>query len=434
MKQKKNPLALLPLAVFLALFLGTGVYFNLKGVEMAFYQFPSPIAAVIGIIIAFIIGKGTMDEKMDTFVAGVGESNIIIMCIIYLLAGGFSAVAQAMGGVDATVNFGLSIIPPSLVLPGLFIIAAFVATAMGTSMGTIASVAPIAVDMAAKANLPLAVAVGAVVGGAMFGDNLSMISDTTIAATKTQGCEMKDKFIMNLIIAAPAALLTIIIMIISGASGQIPPGLEYDLIKIIPYIAVLGLALAGVNVFLVLIIGTVLAGGIGLANGSFTFLSFSQTIYDGFGSMQEIFVLSLLIGGLAAMITKDGGIDYLLDFINSKIRGKKGAELGIGALVSLADICTANNTVAIVITGPMAKEIAEENAVDPRRSASMLDIFSCVWQGIIPHGAQLLLAGSISGLSPLMIIPKLYYPFLLGIVALAAIYFEFPKTAPVRAK
>lgn len=430
MNKTKNPVALLPLVVFLALFLGSGIYFNIKGVDMAFYQFPSPIAALIGIIVAFIIGKGTIEEKMDTFVAGVGESNIIIMCIIYLLAGGFSAVASAMGGVESTVNFGLSIIPPSLVLPGIFIIAAFVATAMGTSMGTIAAVAPIAVETAAKANLPLAIAIGAVVGGAMFGDNLSMISDTTIAATKTQGCEMKDKFIMNLLIAAPAAILSIIIMIIFGVSGEIPANLDYSVLKIIPYIAVLGLALAGVNVFVVLILGTVLAGGIGLADGSFTFLSFSQTVYEGFGSMQEIFILSLLIGGLAAMITKEGGINSLLDFINSKIRGKRGAELGIGALVSIADICTANNTVAIVITGPMAKEIADKNGVDPRRSASILDIFSCIWQGIIPHGAQLLLAGSISGLSPLQIIPKLYYPFLLGIITLAAIYFDFPKVAP----
>jgi len=426
-QNKKNPMALIPLVVFLVLFLGTGIYFNVKGVDFAFYQLPSPVAALVGIIIAFIIGRGGIDEKMGTFVKGVGESNIIIMCMIYLLAGGFSTVAKAMGGVDSTVNFGLSVIPASLILPGLFVIAAFVATAMGTSMGTIAAVAPIAVDMAAKAQLPLAVAVGAVVGGAMFGDNLSMISDTTIAATRTQGCAMRDKFAMNFKIALPAALATIIIMAIFGTGGHIPAGLEYNVLKILPYLAVLILALIGMNVFVVLILGTLLAGGIGLADGSFTFIGFTQKVYEGFGSMQEIFILSLLIGGLAALITKEGGIDYLLDVISRRIKSVKGAELGIGALVSVADICTANNTVAIVITGSMAKKISDENGVDPRRSASMLDIFSCVWQGIIPYGAQLLLAGSIAKISPVEIMPNLYYPYLLAIVTLAAIWMGFPK-------
>ncbi|MDI3481758.1 MAG: hypothetical protein PWQ97_1413 [Tepidanaerobacteraceae bacterium] len=427
MKQRKNLVALLPLAVFLVLFLGTGIYFNVKGVDFAFYQLPSPVAAIVGIIIAFILGKGSIEEKMDTFVKGVGETNIVIMCMIYLLAGGFSTVAKAMGGVDSTVNFGLSIIPPSFIFPGIFIIAAFVSTAMGTSMGTIAAVAPIAVDMATKAHLPLAVAVGAVVGGAMFGDNLSMISDTTIAATRTQGCAMKDKFIMNFKIAMPAAVLTIILMVLFGMNGEIPPELQYNVLKIFPYLAVLILALAGINVFLVLIIGTLLAGIIGLADGSFTLIGFTQKIYEGFGSMQEIFILSLLIGGLAALITDNGGIDYLLDVISRRIKSIKGAELGIGALVSVADICTANNTVAIVITGPMAKKISDENGVDPRRSASMLDIFSCVWQGIIPYGAQMLLAGSISKLSPLEIMPTLYYPYLLGIMALISIVLGIPK-------
>ncbi|ADL08300.1 Na+/H+ antiporter NhaC family protein [Thermosediminibacter oceani] len=427
MKSGKNPLALLPLAVFLALFLGSGIYFNSKGVEFAFYQLPSPVAAVAGITVAFILFKGSLDEKMESFISGVGDSNIIIMCMIYLLAGAFSTVANAMGGVDSTVNFGLSVIPPNMILPGLFIISAFVSTAMGTSMGTIAAVCPIAVDMALKAQIPLAVAVGTVVGGAMFGDNLSMISDTTIAATRTQGCAMKDKFIMNFKIALPAALITIALLAFTGITGQIPQGLEYNFIKILPYVSVLVLALMGMNVFLVLLIGIILAGAIGLADGSFTLISFTQKMYEGFGTMQEIFILSLLIGGLAAMITKEGGIDYLLDFISRRIRSRKGAELGIGALVSVADICTANNTVAIVITGPMAKKMAEENGVDPRRSASMLDIFSCVWQGIIPYGAQLLLAGSIAKLSPVEIMPFLYYPYLLGFMALAAIAFGIPR-------
>ncbi|TYP58565.1 Na+/H+ antiporter NhaC family protein [Thermosediminibacter litoriperuensis] len=427
MKDRKNPLALLPLVVFLALFLGSGIYFNSKGVEFAFYQLPSPVAAIAGITVAFILFKGSLEEKMESFINGVGDSNIIIMCMIYLLAGAFSTVANAMGGVDSTVNFGLSVIPPSMILPGLFVIAAFVSTAMGTSMGTIAAICPIAVDMAVKAQIPLAIAVGTVVSGAMFGDNLSMISDTTIAATRTQGCAMKDKFIMNFKIALPAALITIAILAFTGITGHIPQGLEYNFVKILPYVSVLVLALLGINVFLVLLIGIILAGAIGLADGSFTLISFTQKMYEGFGTMQEIFILSLLIGGLAAMIAKEGGIDYLLDFISHRIRSRKGAELGIGALVSVADICTANNTVAIVITGPMARKLAEENGVDPRRSASMLDIFSCIWQGIIPYGAQLLLAGSIAKLSPVQIMPNLYYPYLLGLMALAAIAFGFPR-------
>nr|PZN04148.1 MAG: sodium:proton antiporter [Bacillota bacterium] len=432
MDKKGNPIALLPLLVFLAIFLGSGLYFNSKGVEFAFYQLPSPVAALVGITIAFALFKGSLEKNMETFVAGVGDSNIIIMCIIYLLAGAFSTVAEAMGGVDSTVNFGLSIIPPSLILPGLFLIACFVSTAMGTSMGTIAAIGPIAVDMAIKAQIPLAMAVGAVVGGAMFGDNLSMISDTTIAATRTQGCEMKDKFIMNFKIALPAALITMLILGFSGVSGNIPQGLEYSFLKIVPYVLVLVLALMGLNVFLVLMIGIVTAGAIGIADGSFTLLSLSQKVYEGFGSMQEIFILSMLIGGLASLIAENGGLDYLLNVISRHIKSRKGAELGISALVSVADICTANNTVAIVITGPMAKKLVDEHGVDPRRSASLLDIFSCVWQCVIPYGAQLLLAGSIAKLSPVEIMPHLYYPYLLCICALLAIALDIPKAPSIK--
>lgn len=427
MKQEKRLLALLPFIIFLALFLGTGIYYNIKGTEMAFYQLPTPIAALAGIIVAFIIGKGSLDEKMNTFVKGVGDQDIIIMCMIYLLAGGFSAVAGAMGAVESAVNFGLSMIPSSLILPGVFIIAAFIATAMGTSVGTITAVVPIAVGIAAKTDLSLPVTVAAVVGGAMFGDNLSMISDTTIAATRTQGVQMKDKFIMNFKIALPAAILTIVIMLFTGTKGGIPQGLEYNFIEIIPYLSVLILALLGVNVFVVLIVGILLAGVIGYLGGSFTVMEFARTIYEGFGSMQEIFILSLLIGGLAALITRDGGIAYLLSLVNRFIKGKKGAELGIGVLVSIADVCTANNTVAIVLTGPMAKDVAMENGIDLRRSASILDIFSCVCQGIIPYGAQLLTAGALSGLSPIQIIPSLHYPYLLAVTTLLAIWSGFPR-------
>jgi Na+/H+ antiporter NhaC len=424
---KKSALALLPLGLFLGLFLGSGLYYNFIGAPMAFYKVPAPIAALAGIILAFIIGKDKFEDKIDTFIKGVGNENIITMCLIFLLSGSFTQVARVIGSVESTVNFGLSIIPPALLLPGIFIIAAFISTAMGTSMGTIAAVAPIAVGLSEQAGLPMAVAMAGVIGGAMFGDNLSMISDTTIAATKTQGCEMKDKFIMNFKIALPAALITIVLMMFYGFSGVTPDGIQYSIIKVLPYFTVLALALMGINVFIVLIVGILFTGAIGLAEGVFNMTTYSQAIYAGFTGMQSIFILSLFIGGLAAMITKDGGINWILNLINRRIKGIKGAELGIGALVSIADLCTANNTVAIVITGPMAKKVAEENGVDPRRSASILDIFSCVFQGIIPYGAQLLLAGSIAGLSPLQMMPYLYYPYLLAVMVLLAIQFRFPK-------
>ncbi|MBM7624094.1 Na+/H+ antiporter NhaC family protein [Sporohalobacter salinus] len=422
-QKQERPLALLPLLVFLGLFMGTGLYLNYQGVEMAFYKLPAPIAAGIGVIVAFIITRGSLDDKMNSFIEGAGESSIVTMCMIYLLAGALAAVAKSIGGVDSTVNLGLSLIPSRFIIPGLFIIAGFIATAMGTSMGTVGAVVPIAVGMADKTSLPLALTVGAVVGGAMFGDNLSMISDTTIAATQTQGCKMRDKFKANFSLVLPAAILTLIILFFMGQGGSLAGSYPYELIKVVPYLLVLILALAGLNVFVVLTIGILLAGGIGIVGGELELLEFASTAYDGFTSMQSIFFLSMLIGGLAEMIREDGGIDYLLNSIRSKVKSKRGAKLGIGALVSVADICTANNTVAIILAGPMAKEIAEEHKIKPKNSASILDIFSCVWQGLIPYSAQLLLAGSLAKISPLKILPYLYYQFILGAVILGVIIF-----------
>lgn len=416
--------ALIPMLVFLALFLGTGLYLNAQGVDFAFYQLPAPVAAMVGLIVAFIIGRGSLNEKMDTFIKGAGESNIITMCIIYLLAGALASVAKDIGGVESTVNLGLSLIPPFLIMPGLFIIAAFISTAMGTSMGTIAAVAPIAIGMASTAGLPLPLTVGAVVGGAFFGDNLSMISDTTIAATKTQGCEMKDKFRANFKMVLPAAIITLVLLAIMGGSGELTGPFPYELIKVVPYLMVLILALAGLNVFVVLTLGILFAGGVGVFGGEMTLLELAKSIYGGFTGMQEIFLLSMLIGGLAEMTKKDGGIHYLLNIIRKRIKSKTGAQLGIGALVSVADICTANNTVAIILAGPMAKEISDEHGVDPKVSASFLDIFSCIWQGLLPYSAQILLAGSLSGLSPLEIIPNLHYQFILALVMMTIIFFQ----------
>lgn len=424
---KGKPAALIPLFVFLVLYLGMGIYFSMQGVEMAFYQFPAPIAALVGIVVAFFMASGSMKERVTSFVKGAGENNVIIMCMIYLLAGSFSAVSQAVGGVDATVNLGLSIIPSQFLLPGLFLIAAFIATAMGTSMGTIGAVVPIAVGIASKAALPLPLTIGAVIGGAMFGDNLSIISDTTIAATQTQGVEMRDKFKMNLLIVLPAAIIALVFLFFSGETAIQASEFSYQLIKVVPYIAVLFFALIGVNVFIVLFGGMILSGLIGIIFGDFTFIAMAQEAYAGFNSMTEVFFLSIFAGGLASMIRKEGGLQYLIYAISSRIKSNKGAELGIAALVSVTDICTANNTVAIIISGPLARNIAVKNNVDLRRSASLLDIFACVWQGIIPYGAQLLLAGSLAGISPIRIIPNLHYNFLVLISGLAAIYFAFPS-------
>ncbi|PUU87200.1 Na+/H+ antiporter NhaC family protein [Halanaerobium sp.] len=424
---KGNPVALIPLFVFLVLYLGMGIYFSMQGVEMAFYQFPAPIAALVGIVVAFFMASGSMEERVSSFVKGAGENNVIIMCMIYLLAGAFSAVSQAVGGVDATVNLGLSIIPSQFLLPGLFLIAAFIATAMGTSMGTIGAVVPIAVGIASKAALPLPLTIGAVIGGAMFGDNLSIISDTTIAATQTQGVEMRDKFKMNLLIVLPAAILTLVFLFFAGDTAVQASQYSFEIIKVVPYIAVLVFALIGVNVFMVLFGGMLLSGLIGIIFGDFTFIAMAQEAYAGFNSMTEVFFLSMFAGGLAAMIRKEGGLQYLIYAISSRIKSTKGAELGIAALVSVTDVCTANNTVAIIISGPLAKNIAIENNVDLRRSASLLDIFACVWQGIIPYGAQILLAGSLAEISPIQIIPNLHYNFLVLIAGLLAIYFAFPS-------
>ncbi|NJB69012.1 Na+/H+ antiporter NhaC [Desulfobaculum xiamenense] len=427
---KGNALALLPLAVFLVIFIGAGVWLTLAGTKMAFYQVSATVAILPAIVLAVLLAREKATESIGAFIEGAGDGSIVTMCMIYLLAGAFAKVAGAVGGVESTVNLGLSVIPASMVLPGLFVIGAFISTAMGTSMGTIAAVAPIAVGVAAKTDISLALLMGAVVGGAMFGDNLSMISDTTIAATRTQGCDMQDKFKLNFKIALPAAILSVIIFAVLGASGHVQQTGDYQIVKVLPYVGVLGLALAGVNVFIVLAAGIVFAGAVGLAyTDGYTLLNLSADIYGGFTGMQEILVLSLMIGGLGALIKRGGGIDCILAFIERVTRGSrstKAGELSIAALVSLVDVCTANNTVAIIVTGGVAKEIAEKNNVDMRRSASLLDIFSCVIQGIIPYGAQVLLAGSIAAISPINIVGSMYYCYLLAAVATLSILLGFP--------
>lgn len=426
---KANGKALIPLLVFIGTYLGVGMTLHLRGVSLAFYQFPVLTAALLGTITAFIMYKGTMDDKFNSFVEGCSDSNIITMAMIFLLAGAFASVSKAMGGVDSTVNLSLTYIPARFVVPGLFMIAAFIGTATGTSMGAIAAVAPIAIGVSAKTGIPMQFVLASVTGGAMFGDNLSMISDTTIAATKTQGCEMNDKFKVNFFIAAPAAIITMLLMLVFAAPDTVPAmeNFDYNIVKVLPYMFVLIIALAGVNVFVTLTTGIVLSGVIGFIYGDLTLMTFAQEISNGYFNMAEIFILVFFVGGIANMTSKSGGIQFILIGIKKMIKGKKSAEIGIALLAFLTDTAIANNTVAIIVDGPVAREICEEYKVDPRRSAALLDIFSCVGQGLIPYGAQLLVLTSFTdgAISPFQVIPLLWYQQILALVAILSIFVPF---------
>ena len=428
-KFKPNGVALVPFLIFVVVYLGIGVTLVAKGDPMGFYGFKGPVAVIVGIIAAFLMHKGSIDEKFDALVKGCGDANIITMCIIYILAGAFSVVSKQMGGVDSTVNLGLTLIPPNFVTAGLFIICCFLSIATGTSVGTIAAVGPIAVGFAEKAGISMPLMIASMVGGAMFGDNLLIISDTTIAATRTQNVDMRDKFRVNIALALPAAILTVILLLIFGRPSVTPQieSLEFNIIKVLPYVFVLVAAIAGLNVFAVLLGGILFSGIIGMAYGAFDALQWTNHMYDGFNGMFEIFLLSMLTGGLAYMVSQAGGMEWLLQKIKGMVKGKKSAELGIGALTLLTDAATANNTVAIIIDGPIAKEMCEEFKVDPRRSASLLDAFSCVMQGLIPYGAQLLIACSFTNglVNPVGLIPLLWYQLLLALFLTLSIFFPF---------
>jgi len=420
-------IALFPLFLFLALFIGAGLYYQAQGVDFAFYQLPSVVAILPAIVLALIISKEKLNNAIETFIAGIGHANIIAMCLIYLLAGAFAAVAKATGGVDATVALGLSLIPSTLLLPGFFLIAAFIATAMGTSMGTIAAVAPIALGVSQEANIDLALMAGTVISGALFGDNLSIISDTTIAATRSQGCEMRDKFKENVRFALPAAIITIIILILVGqGSAELAPQ-QVDIFKVLPYLAILVLAVSGLNVFVVLTVGILLAGFTGFVSINYSIANFANDIFTGFKNMQEIFILSMLVGGLAALMQQRGGLVFISTKIEaliqrfSKQQSKRVTEFGIATLVSLTNSCVANNTVSIIVTGNIAKELAQKEGISAKRSASLLDIFSCIIQGVLPYGAQALLAASIFSISPIAAVSNAWYCFVLAAVAIVII-------------
>ena len=427
--EKISGKALIPFLVFISVYLVSGIVLHLNGVEMAFYQLPAPVAAFIGIISAFILFKGSIDEKFDNLVEGCGDSNIIIMCLIYLLAGAFSTLASASGGVDSVVGLGMTFIPARFLTAGIFLIASFLSIATGSSVGTITALGPIAIGLAESAGINLPMMLGALVGGSMFGDNLSIISDTTIAATRTQNCDMKDKFRMNIKLALPAGIITFILFLIFGSPDtQVSHDqLSYELLHIIPYIFVLVFALMGVNVFLVLTGGIVLSGIVLLMNNGYDLLALSQSIWQGFTGMFEIFLLSLLIGGLSNMVTKEGGINWIISKIKKFAKGEKSGELGIAALVSMADIAVANNTVAIIISGPIAKEMCNEYKIDPRRSASLLDSFSCVFQGLVPYAAQVLIAAGFTNgaVAPFQLMPFFWYQFILGVICIISIFIPF---------
>ncbi|MEG1657838.1 MAG: Na+/H+ antiporter NhaC family protein [Oscillibacter sp.] len=432
LNKKGSGLALLPFLIFIAIYLGAGLILQAQGVEMAFYQFPSVTAMFIAVLAAFCMGKESINEKFTIFAKGAANENVLTMLIIYILAGAFSSVAGAMGGVDATVNMGLSLVPVQFLAAGVFVISAFMGTATGTSMGTIGAIVPIAVGVADKGGLSLPLILGACVGGAMFGDNLSMISDTTIAATRTQGCELRDKFKVNFLMALPAAIITIVVLIFVGRPETVTEigALSFSFIKVLPYLAVLILALVGLNVFLVLTIGIFAAGLIGMFTGSIDIFTFAQSIWGGFTSMNEVFFLSLFCGGLAEMIAHNGGITWLINKLRGMMRGNKSAQIGIATLVSLADCATANNTVAIIVSGNVARDMSHEYKVDPRRTASLLDVFSCVLQGIIPYGAQLLVAASLTSaygitMSPINIIPYMWYCWILAAFGILSIFIPF---------
>ena len=425
MKNENSFVGLLPLIVFLVIFVGSGITTG------NFTNMPLLLAFIIAAGFALILNKKgeklSISKKIDIFTTGGGEPTIILLVVIFLLAGAFYSVADAMGAVKSTVNLGLNILPSNMLLPGIFIIGCLISFAMGTSMGTVTAIAPIAIGIANQTGIGLPLVLGTVIGGAMFGDNLSFVSDTTIAATKTQGVELIDKFKMNGLIVLPAVILTIVILLfIPVGNATIEVG-AYSIVKTLPYLAIIIAALVGLNVMIVLVIGILTGSVIGLAGGSFGLIKLFGFIQRGMGWMEDLAVIAIIIGGIVELMKYYGGIGYLLEKISSKIKTKKGGELGIAALVSLIDIATANNTISIVTAGPLAKDISEQYDIDPRRTASILDIFSSAFQGVLPYGGQLLVAGGLAKISPITIVPYSIYSILMLVFGLAAIFTGIPK-------
>lgn len=416
-------MALTPLMVFLVLYLVTSILLN------DFYKVPITVAFMVSAMYAIAITRGMpLSQRISHFSEGAGNRNMMLMIWIFILAGAFASSAKAMGAIDATVNLTLHVLPSSMLLPGLFLAACFISLSVGTSVGTIVALTPVAVGIAQQTGATLPLIVATVVGGSFFGDNLSFISDTTIVATQTQGCRMRDKFLVNSRIVVPAALVVLLLYIVLGrdihAPSDLPP---VEWVKVIPYLAVLGTAIAGLNVMLVLLIGILLAGGIGILGGYYDFWAWFGSMGDGILGMSELIIVTLMAGGMLEMIRLNGGIDYLTSKLTFRVNGKRGAELSVGVLVMLADFCTANNTIAIITVGPIAHNIATRYGLDNRKVASLLDTFSCFAQGIIPYGAQMLMAAGLSQLAPTQIMGYLYYPYAIGVVALVSVLLRYPR-------
>lgn len=421
---KPSGAALMPLVVFLCLYLVTSLIVN------DFYKVPITVAFLVASIYAVATTKGlSLNDRIIQYSSGAANKNIMMMIWIFILAGAFAQSAKAMGAIDATVNLTLHLLPGSLLLAGVFLASCFISLSIGTSVGTIVALVPVAVGIASKTDVGIPFMTALVIGGAFFGDNLSFISDTTIAATRTQGCQMRDKFKMNMLIALPAAILVFAYYIFYGNNVEALTSanvIEWG--KVIPYIIVLVTAIAGLNVMLVLLLGIISTGIIGIAYGTFDLFGWFGSMGQGITGMGELIIITLMAGGMLELIRFNGGVDYILHKLTKKVNGKRGAEFSIAALVSLANMCTANNTIAIITVGPLAAEIADQYKIDKRRSASILDIFSCVIQGIIPYGAQMLIAAELASVSPLNIIEYLYYPIVLCIFAILSIILRIPKT------
>ena len=420
---KKGIIALSPLLVFILLYLVTSI------IARDFYKVPITVAFMASSIYAVIISRGmTLRKRIEIFNKGAGTSQMMLMIWIFVLAGAFANSAKMMGAIDATVNLALFLLPAKMILAGLFLAACFISLSIGTSVGTIVALVPIAAGMADYTSMSLPMIVAVVVGGSFFGDNLSFISDTTIVATSTQECRLSDKFRVNSYLVMPVACFMLIVYIFMGIHTQaVHPSGNIDILKVIPYIVVLVTAVLGMNVMAVLTIGLFLTGIIGILLGAFDFFGWMQAMGNGILGMGELIIITIMAGGMLELIKYNGGIDFIISHMTRQVNSKRGAELSIATLVSLVNICTANNTVAILTVGGIAKKIGDRFGVDNRKCASILDTFSCMMQGIIPYGAQLLMAGGLAAINPISIIPFLYYPFLLGIMALASILVRYPK-------
>ena len=420
---KKGLLALSPLAVFIILYLVTSL------VAGDFYKMPITVAFMVASIYAVVISGGLpLRKRIDVYSKGASTEQMMLMVWIFVLAGAFAQTARTMGAIDATVNLTLHLLPSQMLLAGLFVAACFISLSIGTSVGTIVALAPIATGIATQTGASVPMLTAAVVGGSFFGDNLSFISDTTIIATQTQGCRLRDKFYVNSFIVVPPAILTLILYALLGSDIEAPRQVaNVELLKVLPYLVVLTTAIAGMNVMAVLVTGIVLAGIIGMIDGSYDVFGWMQSMGTGVISMGELIIITMMAGGLLELIKRNGGIDFIINHMTQRIRSKRAAELSIAGLVSAIDLCTANNTVAIITVGSMAKQIGDRFGLDNRKCASILDTFSCFVQGLIPYGAQILMAAGLASINPVAIIPYLYYTFAIGIAALLAILLRYPR-------